>query len=404
MKNLVCFFAVIMFFYSTNVAYSQQKKANISFNETSHDFGSVKEDGGKITHIFKFKNIGGDTLKLLNVKADCGCTIPDWTKEDIAPGKSGFVSATFDPLKRVGDFKKTVSVTTNSENPTIMLTITGKVLAREKTIPEIYTQKIDSLRLKTNHIAFTNIKNTQVKTDTIEVINTAPFDLKVTFIGAPAHITIKAVPETLKPNQKGYIIATYDATKARDWGFVSQRIPIAFNDKQNANNAITISAVIEEDFSKLTEKDLKIAPVIVFDNMTYNFDTITSGDIKEHEFTFKNTGKSDLIIRKVKASCGCTATKPSQDTIKPGKSASIKTTFNSNGKHGNENKTVSVISNDPKNNNITLKITGFIKDKPVQNNNQNNTNNQQNKATNLNNNTQQNNNNQQNNNQNNKKK
>jgi hypothetical protein len=371
MKNSVYLLTALMFCCFSSVTFSQQKKANISFKDVSHDFGTIKENGGNVIYEFKFKNIGDDTLKLINVHASCGCTTPHWTKEPVAPGKSGFVSATYDPLNRPGDFNKTITVTTNSENQNVVLTIIGKVLAREKTIAEIYTQKIDSLRLKTNHISFTNTKNTQVKTDSVDVINVAPFNLKVGFMNEPAYLKIKCIPETLKPNEKGHIVATLDGNKVKDWGFVSQRITMTFNDKTNNNNVITISAVIEEDFAHLSKKDSLTAPVISFDNTTYNFDTITAGDIKEHEYVFTNTGKRDLIIRKVKAGCGCTATLTSKDTIQPGKSANIKATFNSNGKHGNENKVITVISNDPKNSSITLYIKGFIKEKPATSTNNN---------------------------------
>ena len=74
----------------------------------------------------------------------------------------------------------------------------------------------------------------------------------------------------------------------------------------------------------------------------------------------KNEGKSNLIIRKTKASCGCTAIAPENNVIAPGESTKIKTTFNSAGKKGVQNKTITVITNDPENTTIILNVKGEV--------------------------------------------
>jgi hypothetical protein len=63
----------------------------LKFEKTHHDFGTIKEDDGPVTYVFKFKNTGTAPLKLNNVQPACGCTASEWTKEDIAPGKEGYV-------------------------------------------------------------------------------------------------------------------------------------------------------------------------------------------------------------------------------------------------------------------------------------------------------------------------
>ena len=83
-----------------------------------------------------------------------------------------------------------------------------------------------------------------------------------------------------------------------------------------------------------------------FKELVYQFGTINQGDVVVHEFKFKNNGKRDLIIRKTSASCGCTAVEV-QKIIKPGETGTIKVTFNSTGKKGNQNKSVTIITNIP---------------------------------------------------------
>jgi len=170
--------------------------------------------------------------------------------------------------------------------------------------------------------------------------------------------------ESLKGKAKGKIIATYDATKQKDWGFIINRIGMLINGVADINNkTLSISATIEENFSKLSEKDKANAPKIEFENMTFDFKQINLGQSVSNAYKFKNTGKSDLIIRKTKASCGCTAiTSKENEIIKPGKTGEIQMTFNSTGKKGKQNKTITVITNDPKQATVILKIVGEVID------------------------------------------
>ena len=63
--------------------------------ETSFDFGTIKEANGNVSHVFKIKNTGDAPLVLTRVIASCGCTTPEWTKEPIAPGKTGDIKITY---------------------------------------------------------------------------------------------------------------------------------------------------------------------------------------------------------------------------------------------------------------------------------------------------------------------
>ncbi len=339
---------------------AQTKDPKITFSEESFDFGTINEEKGPVTKEFPFTNTGGAPVIIQGVKASCGCTTPDWTKDPVLPGKKGIVKATYNPQNRPGPFNKSITVTSNAENNTVILTIKGTVTPKPKTLEDDYPTLMSGLRLKSNQIAFIKVFTTEVKTDSLQVLNTSNEDLKLTFEKVPNHITIKAVPETIKPNGKGNIIATYDGTKQTDWGFIMDRIDLIVNGKFDASNRISISATIEEDFTKLTSAQRANAPKANFETKEFNFNTIKEGELANFDFKLTNNGKSDLLIRKVKASCGCTAATPTETTIKSGQTTTIKTTFNSAGKPGKQNKTVTVITNDPDNTNITLRVTGDV--------------------------------------------
>jgi hypothetical protein len=216
------------------------------------------------------------------------------------------------------------------------------------------------MRLKSNHLAFGNLKNTVTTEKSLEVINTSDKDVEVAFQKVPRHITIKMEPALLKANQKGIIVATYSAPVRNDWGFVIDRMNIDINGTSDRAYSLVVSANIEEDFSTLSEADLAKAPVLNVDNTEFNFGKINQGDKVDHTYVLTNSGKSDLIIRSVKASCGCTAVQPDKQVISPGESVNIKTVFNSAGKVGNQNKTVTIITNDPKHSKMILWVKGEV--------------------------------------------
>ena len=71
------------------VSAQTNKQAVISVKENIYDFGTIKEDGGNVSHTFTVSNEGAAPLVITRVIASCGCTTPEWTKEPIAPGKKG---------------------------------------------------------------------------------------------------------------------------------------------------------------------------------------------------------------------------------------------------------------------------------------------------------------------------
>ncbi|MET0759507.1 MAG: DUF1573 domain-containing protein [Flavobacterium sp.] len=89
-------------------------------------------------------------------------------------------------------------------------------------------------------------------------------------------------------------------------------------------------------------------PVMAFDKTEHDFGIINIGDKVEYSFNFKNTGEADLIIVKAVGSCGCTVPEYPKEAIKPGESAKMKVSFDSKGKHGQQQKSVTITTNTEK--------------------------------------------------------
>jgi hypothetical protein len=83
------------------------------FEKIEHDFGTIKE-GQSVEYTFTVKNTGEAPLIIQKADPSCGCTVPAWTKEPIAPGKSGFVKAKFDSSGKSGIQNKSITVTANT--------------------------------------------------------------------------------------------------------------------------------------------------------------------------------------------------------------------------------------------------------------------------------------------------
>lgn len=117
---------------------------------------------------------------------------------------------------------------------------------------------------------------------------------------------------------------------------------------------------IADDISQKNEEALKDTTTVEAIDTVYNFGTIADGDKVEYNYRFKNTGKKPLIIKNATASCGCTVPEKPEKPILPGEIGYLKVVFDSKGKAGHVEKSITVSSNaNPEF--PTLILTGEIK-------------------------------------------
>ena len=102
------------------------KLPKFEFEKTEFDFGTITE-GQKVEQTFKFKNVGDADLAIVDAKGSCGCTVPTYPKEPIAPGKSGEIHVVFDSEGKSGEQTKTVTLTANTSPTATVLTLKGVV-------------------------------------------------------------------------------------------------------------------------------------------------------------------------------------------------------------------------------------------------------------------------------------
>ena len=98
----------------------------MSFEQTEYDFGTVKQ-GEVVNHTFEFTNTGSTPLIIENASATCGCTVPDWTREPVAPGGKGQIAVQFNTTGKMGQQNPTVTVRANTQPDIVKVSMKGNV-------------------------------------------------------------------------------------------------------------------------------------------------------------------------------------------------------------------------------------------------------------------------------------
>ena len=109
-----------------------EELTSIEFTEEAFDFGEIPQ-GEKVEHTFKFKNTGENDLVIVSAKGSCGCTIPEWPKEPIAPGEEGEMFVVFNSDGKKGKQHKKVTVVANTEPATTVVALRGDIIVPEVT-------------------------------------------------------------------------------------------------------------------------------------------------------------------------------------------------------------------------------------------------------------------------------
>ncbi|MCB9189414.1 MAG: DUF1573 domain-containing protein [Flavobacteriales bacterium] len=104
---------------------------SIKFAEEIHNFGTVEVESENL-YSFEFTNTGSEPLEISNAKGSCGCTVPNWPKEPIMPGKSATIDVKFTPnTGQAGqEVEKVVTVTANTVPENTMVRIKANVIAK----------------------------------------------------------------------------------------------------------------------------------------------------------------------------------------------------------------------------------------------------------------------------------
>ncbi|MEL0457437.1 DUF1573 domain-containing protein [Tamlana flava] len=112
------------------ISFAVNAQAKIEFKSETIDYGTI-EKGSNGVRTFEFTNTGNEPLIISKVTSSCGCTIPKKPEDPILPGKTGQIEVKYD-TNRVNPIRKTITVISNAETPTVALKIKGEVIDPSK--------------------------------------------------------------------------------------------------------------------------------------------------------------------------------------------------------------------------------------------------------------------------------
>jgi hypothetical protein len=325
-----------------------QQVRSLQFIKDVHDFGKVDINGGSVVYQFDFTNVSDRPVKILNVKPSCGCTTPDWSRESIQPGRSGFVQASFDPRGRPGFFNKSLTITTDFDSNPVILQIKGNVAMEGGPAPSEFRSIKGNLRLKVTSF---NMGKVLLKDE--YVVKEFPIqnggDKPITFSkpDAPAFMRLEVAPSVLPAGEQGIIKISYNGKLKGKYGFQSDNIVLHTDDAEEADKSFSVYATVEEYFPPLSKDELARAPQLSISTASVDFGSIAQNAAASKQISLVNTGKTDLLIREVQSNCTCVKATVDKKTLKPGGMATLTIEFNPQNRQGTQQKRINIYSNDP---------------------------------------------------------
>ena len=276
---------------------------------------------------FTLRNAGNEPLSIKEVIPSCGCTAVDWTRELIAPGAEGTVTAVYD-AKMLGVFQKDFEVYTNALDEPVYLHIQGRVVSKLSDYSGSFPVDLGNVRLNVNNIEFDNVNKGDRPMAELQIVNTGRKSYKPYLMHLPPYLSAEYYPEVLAGGRMGKIMLTLDSEKLRQMGLTQASIYLAreMGDKVSDENEIVVSSVLLPDFSSLSVEDRALAP-----NMVLSADTVDLGEMgrkrkKSATLTIQNTGKRNLEIRALQVFNKALAVELSNRNIGPGETAKLKVT------------------------------------------------------------------------------
>ena len=234
--------SIVLFFISLSTAFPQLLEPKVGIQQLEHDFGNINQ-GDIVNHSFLISNNGGDLLKILDVRASCGCTAASPDKKELKPGESTNISVTFNSKGRKGPQTKIVTVTTNDpEKPSISLSIKCNIIVKEVKENNIGAKIFFP---ETQH-DFGVVEEGKKLEYTFKFQNNGTESLVIKDVKTSCGCTAAVVSEnTVKPGKDGSIKVNFD-TKNRS-GRNSKSITVVSNDTKEPNKVITIYADVQKN-------------------------------------------------------------------------------------------------------------------------------------------------------------
>lgn len=277
--------------FGLHLPVDAQPKAKIATTHDNHDFGTIREKDGSVSHAFVIRNEGNAPLTISQVIASCGCTTPRWSKQAIAAGQAGTIEVAYNPAGRPGAFQKSVSVYSNGSKDPLVLTVKGTVESAAPKQPEgrpIFTAA------ETTH-DFGIIK--EEDGDAFHIFkfrNTGNVPLIITNVQTSCGCTEPEwTREPIAPGAEGEIFVAYDPTNRP--GPFQKHITVYLNERY-MRQRLTITGDVVPRTERLVQSFSDTIGTVQMERKAFLFYAIRPQEISKQEIWIQNFSDQDLTL------------------------------------------------------------------------------------------------------------
>lgn len=360
--NILATMALLMA-WVVPIAICAQPQAR--WSTTVHDYGTFHEQDGSQRCAFEVVNTGDSPLMIVRVQPTCGCTVAEFTTTPIAPGESGEVSVIYSPTGRPGPFDKTVWVYTNSTPDRTRLVIKGVTVGTPATVAKYFPEETGHLVATQTTLAAGEVKKGLLRNSVVTVYNPTLDSVVLAFDNNTSHINIVAKPDTIAPGGISTISFFFNSMRTPVWGINDDTLtmithPVG-NDVDTLMSRINLVANVVEDFSHLTVEERLQAPAcqLMTDKIVVGDGLLAGNEPVEMTMRLENSGKGNLVIRRVMALDKALTATCSKTLVKPGEDAVVTIKINpAKIKNDVLNTYFTVITNDPVNPRTQVRVVG----------------------------------------------
>lgn len=332
-RNSLTFLAALAMCLSASAQNNTAKGAPLVFENDEWDFGTINEEDGIVTHVFRFANVSDKPVRIVSVSTSCGCTNAAFSNEPVAPGDFGEITVHFSPARTEGQLYREVEVLTDNREWFNRLTVIANVIPMPMGLEQLNPHQLSGpVRTNTNRCNFGYVAQGRTVTKTVSLVNTGKEKTVIALrsTGNRYGMTFQA-PKELAPEETAKISITYTIPKGRQfYGNARDTIWITA-DGEASVQPIVISALRVDDFEG-TESQPQ--PVMRIEPSYVDFDRQPAKKTCRQTVIIGNTGKSDLIFRNIET-LGCAVSGLNEGlAIRPGQERKITVSIKSPSKSG----------------------------------------------------------------------
>ena len=322
-----------------------QRPAGVSlrFDNTTWDFGVIREADGVVSHDFNYVNISDHDIVLEFVTPGCSCTTTTYDHSPLPPGQAAVLTVHYDPASQPGQFHQTVQVVLKGGKERYNIIVEGVVAEREKDVDQLFPfPVILGLQVSSLTARFGFVQQGRSLVKSVGIANTSGRDVRLDYAQAhPDQDIVIRMPQVLKSGQTGLVEIDFSPAPGRIGSLENGLLIFPEGDSKGKAIALEGYAVKTTD-KKTGAASLRFQPTML------DFGKVRLGKKAKASVTLYNDGKEPLDILKVEIPDAITVKLPAKASVPAGKSMKLEATVLLNDRHFNQEELrVRLFTNDP---------------------------------------------------------